>query len=101
MWQVMKAPCGVPVGERIGSVKRNDDGLKPSLEIERSVPAGAVPPQARHPFRMLDQVNALVGGPARPPRTWASWRGYSPCAVYRGRTPVTGSSTSVAMGHSR
>ncbi len=26
MWQIIKAPCSVPVGARIGSVKRNDDG---------------------------------------------------------------------------
>ena len=41
-------------------MKRNDS-LKPELEIVRNDPVVDATPQARHPFRMLDQVNALVG----------------------------------------
>ena len=61
-WTVIgsrSGPCGVPVGGRIGRVKRNDDGLKPSFEIERSAPAGAVTPQARRHYGLVDQVDQL------------------------------------------
>ena len=51
-----QAPCAVPADERIGTMKR--DSSKPRLEIVRLDPAPH--PQAQHPFRMLDQVNALV-----------------------------------------
>ena len=42
--------------ERINTMRR--DGSKPRLEIVRVDPAPN--PQAQRPFRMLDQVNALV-----------------------------------------
>ena len=40
-------------------MKRNDN-RKPELEIVRHDPVADATPQARDPFRMLDQVNALA-----------------------------------------
>ena len=81
--QAQRDPCDVPLGERISSVKRNDDGTKPKLEIARggTMPAGA--PQAQHPFTRFDQVNQLVGASESDPETGFMARWLMLCSLPR------------------
>ena len=80
----------------MGDTTNQNDRRHRSFEIVRQDPDADSTPQERYHFRMLDQVNALVGARDAEPDVGFMVRLMMLCSLPRSN-PGSGKSTSVAM----